>query len=165
MKWIKAAQRLPGFHPIEGWKKEYVYRYKVTPEGGGRQTSMIITTHGGSHMIKHALNSETNGNVTNVDVEWLDETESLPGKEEGWISVHAELVTTFENFSQWVNNASNTIGRYPGTEQIICVDKNGNTSTGGQDFMCARDNHYFPVKAYRLIRSIESVPFDSSKTK
>lgn len=71
------------------------------------------------------------------------------------IQLEAEHVTTFHSFSEWVNKASSRIGGFPRTQQIICVDINGNTLTCGEDFMSARDNDKFPVKAYRLVRTSE----------
>lgn len=72
------------------------------------------------------------------------------------IRIIAEEVTTFNTFSEWVNKASSRIGGFAKTQQILCVDINGNTLTCGEDFMCARDNNLFPVKAYRLVRTIET---------
>jgi hypothetical protein len=71
------------------------------------------------------------------------------------IEINAELIYEFHSFSDWVNKASTHIGGFPRSETIICVDKNGNSCSIGKDFMHARDNDLFPVKAYRLIRNTE----------
>lgn len=71
------------------------------------------------------------------------------------LQIEAELIYEFTSFTNWVNNASSRIGGFPGWEQIICIAKNGKACTGGEDMMYARDNDLFPVKAYRLIRTIE----------
>lgn len=73
------------------------------------------------------------------------------------IQVNAEYLCTFKSFSQWVNKASSWIGRLPKNEKIVCLDKNGNTVTGGEDFQFADKNDLFPVKAYRLLRSSEEI--------
>lgn len=78
------------------------------------------------------------------------------------ISVPAEYLTTFTNFQQWVNKATTRIGGYGNMEQLLCLDKNGNVCHIGQDFMAARDADLFPVKAYRLIRTIETIPSPTS---
>jgi len=71
------------------------------------------------------------------------------------ININAELICEFSNFNSWVNHASSWLGRLPKYTQYICVDTNGNICDIGEDFMKARDNNRFPVKAYRLVRSVE----------
>lgn len=72
------------------------------------------------------------------------------------ITLEAEEITTFHTFQEWVNKASSRIGGFRKEQKIICFDVNGNTLTIGEDFMYARDNNLFPVKAYRLIRTSEA---------
>lgn len=72
------------------------------------------------------------------------------------IKIIAEEVTTFLDFQEWVNKATSRIGGFRKEQKIICVDIKGNTLTIGEDFMYARDNNLFPVKAYRLVRTIEN---------
>lgn len=71
------------------------------------------------------------------------------------ITIKVEHITTFDNFVQWVNKASSRIGGFKRDEQIICIDKNGNSCTCGKDFQYADEHNYFPIKAYRLIRCTE----------
>lgn len=72
------------------------------------------------------------------------------------ITLEAEEITTFHTFQQWVDKASSRIGGFSREQRIICIDKEGNTLTIGADFMYARDNNLFPVKAYRLVRTSEA---------
>jgi len=71
------------------------------------------------------------------------------------IQIEAEYICEFTSFENWVNKASSRIGGFPGWEQIICIASNGRACTDGEDMMYARDNDLFPVKAYRLKRTIE----------
>jgi len=71
------------------------------------------------------------------------------------ITLEAEEITTFHTFQEWVNKASSRIGGFARNQTIVCIDVNGNTLTIGEDFMLARDNNLFPVKAYRLVRTSE----------
>lgn len=73
------------------------------------------------------------------------------------INVNAEFIFEFASFQSWVNKAKRTIGGFGRYQQIVCIDKNGNLCFIGEDFMIARDNDLFPVRAYRLIRTNESV--------
>lgn len=71
-------------------------------------------------------------------------------------TVNAEYLGTFNSFQQWVNHASAALSGHPkGT--VICIDKAGNLCHIGEDFMAARDHDLFPVKAYRMKKTIESV--------
>ena len=72
------------------------------------------------------------------------------------ITLEAEEITTFHTFQEWVNKASSRIGGFRREQRIICFDVNGNALTIGEDFMYARDNNLFPVKAYRLVRTSEA---------
>jgi hypothetical protein len=83
--------------------------------------------------------------------------ECVAAKKDDRINVNAEFICEFNNFEQWVNYASRTLGRARKTRNdiLLCVDTAGNTCVIGEDFMFARDNHLFPVKAYRIPRSIE----------
>lgn len=71
------------------------------------------------------------------------------------ITIKAELICEFDTFQQWVNKASSRLGGFSGEEKIICVDKNGEACSSGRQFMYARDNGLFPVKAYRLIKNTD----------
>jgi hypothetical protein len=73
------------------------------------------------------------------------------------IQVNAEYLCTFKSFIQWVNKSTSWIGGFSKYEKIVCLDKNGNTLTGGEDFQFADKNDLFPVKAYRLLRSSEEI--------
>lgn len=73
------------------------------------------------------------------------------------ITINAELITTFHTHSEWVNKASTTIGGFNRSEQILCIDKNGDCLTIGHDFTIAKEKDLFPVKAYRLIRTSEQI--------
>ena len=68
----------------------------------------------------------------------------------------AEEIFTFTCFQNWVSKASSRIGGYPKYQKVICLDKNGNVCTGGEDMMYARDNDLFPCTAYLLTRSSEA---------
>lgn len=74
---------------------------------------------------------------------------------ENQITIKAEEVCEFTSFSMWVNKARDWIGSFSPNEKIICVDKNGNTLTGGFDFQYADSINLFPIKAYRLIRNTD----------
>jgi len=67
-----------------------------------------------------------------------------------------EEITVFHTFGEWVNKASSRIGGFPRYQKVICLDKNGNVCTGGEDFQYALDNDLFPVTAYLLTRSSEA---------
>ena len=73
------------------------------------------------------------------------------------IQLKAEELTIFHSFEEWVNKASGRLGGFERDQKIICLDKNGNSCNGGTDFMHARDHDLFPVTAYRLIRSSETI--------
>ncbi len=73
------------------------------------------------------------------------------------ITIEAEHIAVFKTFEEWVNKASSRLGGFAKDQRIICIDKNGNTLTGGTDFMSARDNNLFPVNGYRLVRTSEVI--------
>lgn len=78
------------------------------------------------------------------------------------IEFEAEEICTFQTFSTWVNKGSSWLSgfkRFKGDEsqKIVCIDKNGNACNVGEDFMAAEKADLFPVKAYRLIRTIDVV--------
>ena len=73
------------------------------------------------------------------------------------ITAKAEEIFVFNDFQHWVNKASSRIGGFKKDEKIICLDISGRVCTGGFDMAFARDNNLFPVTAYRLIRSSETV--------
>lgn len=73
------------------------------------------------------------------------------------ITIKAEFICEFETFMKWVNNASYYLGEYKKRDDtIICIDKNGHSCFIGKQFMHARDNDLFPVKAYRLIKNTDN---------
>lgn len=76
-------------------------------------------------------------------------------KEQVEIKINAEFVCEFISFSSWVNKAKSALSEYGRYQQVVCIDTEGNICFIGEDFMHARDNNLFPVKAYRLIRSVE----------
>jgi hypothetical protein len=76
---------------------------------------------------------------------------------DGWIDVKVEFLFEFTSFDKWVNKGQSWFKPY-NRDKVICIDKNGNCCNIGEDFMAARDNDLFPVKAYRLIRTIETTP-------
>ncbi len=53
------------------------------------------------------------------------------------ITIEAEHIAKFNTFDEWVNKASSRLGGFAKDQKIICIDKNGNTLTGGTDFMSA----------------------------
>ena len=65
IRWVKASERIPK----DG--RDYIYRYIIISEGTCCDIGTIILTHGGSHMIKHALESKTDR-----EVEWLEDSSS-----------------------------------------------------------------------------------------
>jgi hypothetical protein len=70
------------------------------------------------------------------------------------VTIEAEFICEFPTFMSWVNNASFYLGGYDKRfDTILCVDKNGCQCHIGKQFMYARDNDLFPVKAYKLIKS------------
>jgi hypothetical protein len=99
------------------------------------------------------------GRVGLHEVEYLVESEASAtndSKSKGAATVNAEYVCTFETFAQWVNHAASWIGGHrKGT--LICIDKAGNLCLIGEDFMAARDFKLFPVRAYRMKKTIEAV--------
>lgn len=78
------------------------------------------------------------------------------------IKVQAEYLTTFRNINDWVDKAFSEIGGYGDMQQVLCLDKNGNACHVGADFTAAKKADSFPVKAYRLIRTIETIPSPTS---
>lgn len=69
------------------------------------------------------------------------------------LTISGDEIITFHSFEQWVNKASALrLGKH---EEVICVASDGTICHIGSDFMFARDNDLFPVKAYRLIRTSE----------
>lgn len=75
------------------------------------------------------------------------------------VELEAEEIYVFNSFDEWVNKASSRLGGFGKQEKIICLDVNGNACNIGQDFQSAKAWQLFPVKAYRLIRTYEAVPF------
>lgn len=68
-----------------------------------------------------------------------------------------ELICEFTSHQQWVNKAASWLGgvsgggrRYKKKESCICIDAHGRVCRIGQDFMRARDENSFPVRAFRL---------------
>jgi len=62
----------------------------------------------------------------------------------------------FSSFHDWVTHARSWLGgisgggcRYKPRERCVCVDAKGRICRIGADFMRARDDGAFPVKAYR----------------
>lgn len=76
-------------------------------------------------------------------------------KPKNTVTIKAEPVVIFDTFQQWVNNAASTLGGFSKKEKIICIDKNGNGLTSGEDFEIASVEKLFPVTAYRVIRTVE----------
>lgn len=68
------------------------------------------------------------------------------------IKINAKEITTFDTFMQWVNKAGSRLGGYR-HDEIVCLDKNNNVCLDGKDMMHARDNGFFPVRAYVVVRS------------
>ncbi len=69
------------------------------------------------------------------------------------IQVLGDEVTTFVNHDQYINrNAAIKLGQ---TEIVICVAVDNSVCHTQQDFLYARDNDLFPVKAYRLTRTFD----------
>jgi hypothetical protein len=55
----------------------------------------------------------------------------------------------FSSFSQWVNKARSWFQTCPVVPQnLICIDAKGRICKYGADFMLARDEDTFPVRAY-----------------
>lgn len=68
---------------------------------------------------------------------------------------NGEELCEFVSFDQWVNKArswlggiNQSYGRYKRAERVICIDAKGRVCARGADFMRARDEGAFPVKAY-----------------
>lgn len=70
-------------------------------------------------------------------------------------SIKFEVITIFESFSDWVNNASKRLGGIKKHSTMFCLDKNGYDCFIGEQFMHARDNGKFPITAYRLIKNTD----------
>lgn len=71
------------------------------------------------------------------------------------IDPNGEVFCEFTSFEQWVNKArswlggiNQSAGRYKRAERTICIDAKGRECRNGGDFMRARDEGTFPVKAY-----------------
>lgn len=71
------------------------------------------------------------------------------------IEINAEYIATFTSFQDWVNRAARVLKSTGKYQQLVCVDGMSNVCLIGEDFMIARDNGHFPVKVYRLCRSVE----------
>lgn len=72
------------------------------------------------------------------------------------LTLKAEFLFEFKDFEQWVNKASSWFTPYTRYDKTVCLDINGRACTIGEDFMKARDENLFPVKAYRLTRTVEA---------
>lgn len=64
----------------------------------------------------------------------------------------------FDSYEQWVNKARSWLGgissggvRYKDVEHVVCVDARGRLCSIGRDFMRARDEGTFPVRACQAI--------------
>lgn len=69
---------------------------------------------------------------------------------------NGELICEFRSFEEWVNKARSWLGgisgggyRYKKQEKSICLDTQDRVCRIGADFMRARDEGTFPVRAYR----------------
>ena len=71
------------------------------------------------------------------------------------ITIEADQITVFHDHLEWVNKAQSRLSGFRQDQKIICVDRNGNACTIGQDFRVAKENDLFPVTAYRLVRTSE----------
>lgn len=66
------------------------------------------------------------------------------------------LFCEFTSFEVWVTKARSWLGgisgggtKYKKPEKVVCFDAKGRVCRRGADFMRARDEGTFPVKAYR----------------
>lgn len=78
------------------------------------------------------------------------------GNETGCVVINAEPLFEFDSFERWVNKASSWFRGKTKYDVIVCLDRNGNVCHTGEDFMKARDENLFPVKCFRLQRTIEA---------
>lgn len=77
-------------------------------------------------------------------------------KQEQAILARGEVVCEFRSYQEWVNKARSWLGgisgggvRYKRRERVVCVDSKDRICRRGLDFMRARDEGTFPVRAYR----------------
>lgn len=71
------------------------------------------------------------------------------------VVINAEFLFEFDSFERWVNKASSWFKGKTKYDVIVCLDRNGFVCHIGEDFMKARDEKSFPVKCFRLKRTIE----------
>jgi hypothetical protein len=55
----------------------------------------------------------------------------------------------FLSFADWVNNATKKFRQANRTDaSVLCIDTKGRVCNTGREFMRARDDNAFPIKAY-----------------
>jgi hypothetical protein len=135
--WVKASERLPGWGRSVKWRLDGIERKKCD--------------------VFYMANGESPAYMPNY--EWYDESRTATTDDRqtnDTATVNAKYLCTFENFEEWVSKARSWIGGHrKGT--LICIDNAGNLCLIGEDFMAVRDFKLFPVKAYRMIKTIEAV--------
>lgn len=85
----------------------------------------------------------------------LSDVEDGGDVEDNRIAINGTLIYEIENKSQWINRfpgAIPNLHKLPKCETLLWVDKNGNVSTVGEDFMVAQDVDSYPIKIYWLQR-------------
>ena len=80
----------------------------------------------------------------------------MTAKEE--LKLNGTELFQFATFSDWVNNAKKRFKNH-NLKAIICVASDNSVCHIGEDFMLARDYDLFPIKAYSLERTKDTVPF------
>ena len=79
------------------------------------------------------------------------------------MAVQAEWITTFETFEEWADKAPSDVnGRNPG--EVVYVGQNHKALLSEADFLFARDNGLFPVRAYRMMGNTDIQDNNNSKT-
>jgi hypothetical protein len=71
------------------------------------------------------------------------------------IALWGELLGSIESFEECPVKIRELLDGLPPTERVIFMDFENNICTDHKDFISARENDLYPVKAYRLIRSSE----------
>lgn len=75
------------------------------------------------------------------------------------IVCNGRLVLTLNSKAEWISRVPRHLPN-PKTsaDQLLWLDSAGNTLTIGEDFRVAEENGLYPVRVYRLIRTIEYNP-------
>lgn len=94
-------------------------------------------------------NSNNFGNILLIE----NFIELTKGDEKNTLTIGAEYLFEFKNFTDWVNNATKRFKPYGQRFPTVCINTEGKVCHDGSDMMYSRDNKLFPVKVYSLERA------------